>query len=152
MDDLVTYSEPPHAADAGSAAEQHVPGNFEECQRAILPVHEVLAQISGKWTILVVRGLSSGPRRFSELKRHIEGVSQKMLTATLRDLEKDGFVSRKVTPTIPPRVDYELTEMGRELQEPLRVIGNWAHSNRHRVEAARERFAERAARERDMAW
>ncbi len=157
MDDLVTHSEPPVDALSSSAAALSQgptpePRNFAECKRAMLPVHEVLAQISGKWTILVVRGLSDGPKRFSELKRQIEGVSQKMLTATLRDLEKDGFVSRKVTPSIPPRVDYALTEMGEELQQPLQVIGNWAHLNRHRVEEARERFAERTARERELAW
>jgi DNA-binding HxlR family transcriptional regulator len=75
-----------------------------------------------------------------------------MLTATLRDLEKDGFVSRKVTPSIPPRVDYALTDMGRELQEPLKVIGNWAHANRHRVEEARERFAHQEAEAARLAW
>lgn len=157
MDDLVTTTELPAttAPDAVAAvfeATRTEPHNFAECQRAMLPVHEVLAQISGKWTILVVRVLSDGPKRFSELKRQIDGVSQKMLTATLRDLEKDGFVSRKVTPSIPPRVDYALTEMGLELQEPLKVIGNWAHANRHRVEEARERFAEREAKERELAW
>ena len=157
MDDLVTHTEPSveattPAAEAifgGPAPEPH---NFAECKRAMLPVHEVLAQISGKWTILVVQVLSDGPKRFSELKRKIDGVSQKMLTATLRDLEKDGFVSRKVTPSIPPRVDYALTEMGQELQEPLRVIGTWAHLNRNRVEEARERFAEREAEARAQAW
>ena len=157
MDDLGTHTEPsleaaPATATAifgGPAPEPH---NFAECKRAMLPVHEVLAQISGKWTILVVQVLSDGPKRFSELKRKIDGVSQKMLTATLRDLEKDGFVSRKVTPSIPPRVDYALTEMGQELQEPLRVIGNWAHLNRNRVEEARERFAEREAEARAQAW
>lgn len=157
MDDLVTHAEPQPAQASGtpSWAPRHdpkEPETFAECSRAMVPVHEVLAQISGKWTILVVQVLSAGPRRFSEIKRHIDGVSQKMLTATLRDLEKDGFVSRKVTPSIPPRVDYTLTEMGQELQEPLRVIGNWAHANRHRVEEARERFAERAEEAKRLAW
>jgi DNA-binding HxlR family transcriptional regulator len=155
MENLVTHSElpitEPVSAEAGQGLPRE-PRNFAECQRAMLPVHEVLAQISGKWTILVVQGLSNGPRRFSELKRQIEGVSQKMLTATLRDLEKDGFVSRKVTPSIPPRVDYALTDMGRELQEPLKVIGNWAHANRHRVEEARERFAHQEAEAARLAW
>ncbi|WP_291308301.1 MULTISPECIES: helix-turn-helix domain-containing protein [unclassified Devosia] len=157
MDDLVTPTEPlPTAAPDAIAAlfdgDRPEPHNMAQCQRAMLPVHEVLAQISGKWTILVVRVLSDGPKRFSEIKRQIEGVSQKMLTATLRDLEKDGFVSRKVTPSIPPRVDYALTEMGEELQEPLRVIGNWAHANRHRVVEARERFAEREEEAKRLAW
>ncbi|MDC9824160.1 helix-turn-helix domain-containing protein [Devosia sp. ZB163] len=152
MDNLVTHAEPHHEQDLLTDALPREPHNFEECQRHMLPVHEVLAQISGKWTILVFRVLSTGPRRFSEIKRQIEGVSQKMLTSTLRDLEKDGFVTRTVTPSIPPRVDYELTEMGKELQEPLRIIGNWAHVNRHRVEAARERFAEREAEAKRLAW
>lgn len=132
--------------------EPREPHDFAECQGAMVPVHDVLAQISGKWTILVHGVLSTGPKRFSEIKRHIEGISQKMLTATLRDLEKDGFVTRTVTPSIPPRVDYELTEMGRELHEPLRAIGAWAHANRHRVEDARARFAQRAAEARELAW
>jgi len=151
MTDLLTHTEPaPH--DALADLVQEAPINFEACTEAMLPVHEVLAQISSKWTILVVRVLSSGPRRFSEIKRQIEGVSQKMLTATLRDLEKDGFLTRTVTPSIPPRVDYELTAMGHELHEPLRVIGNWAHANRGRVEAARKAFAEREAQAKALAW
>ncbi|MGV3652241.1 MAG: winged helix-turn-helix transcriptional regulator [Devosia sp.] len=113
---------------------------------------EVLGTIAGKWTVFIVGALSRGPRRFSELRREIEGISQKMLTATLRDLERDGFVARKVTPTIPPRVDYELTEMGRELREPLHVIGNWAQANRHRVERARDAFARREAEAAERAW
>ena len=152
MDDLVTSTE--LHADAGPIGSRiaYGPDKIEECTRAMIPVHEVLAQISSKWTILVVRILTGGPKRFSEIKRQIDGVSQKMLTSTLRDLEKDGFVTRTVTPSIPPRVDYELTDMGRELQEPLRVIGNWAHTNRDRVVAARERFAEREAEAKRLAW
>lgn len=149
MDNL--HAQPESSRPFESAPEAQ-PVSREECTRAMLPVHEVLAQISGKWTILVVRSLSGGSKRFSEIRRHIDGISQKMLTATLRDLEKDGFVSRTVTPTIPPRVDYELTDMGRELQEPLRVIGEWAQANRHRVEAARERFAEREEEAKRLAW
>lgn len=128
------------------------PRDAGECREVLVPVSDVLGQVAGKWTILIVGALSAGPRRFSDLKREIDGISQKMLTATLRDLEKDGFVTRTVTPTIPPRVDYELTEMGRELREPLRLIGNWALANRHRIEAARQRFAERQAEEQSRAW
>ena len=128
------------------------PGSFAECTEAIIPVSEVLAQISSKWSILVFAALSAGPRRFSELKRSIEGVSQKMLTSTLRDLERDGFVTRTVTPSIPPRVDYELTEMGRELQHPISAIGQWAHANHDRVVEARNRFEERQAEARSLAW
>jgi DNA-binding HxlR family transcriptional regulator len=152
MDDLSTRTEPLPEAAIDFANASPGPVDHEACKAALLPVHEVIAQISGKWTILVIRILEAGPRRFSEIKRQVEGVSQKMLTTTLRDLEKDGFVTRTVTPSIPPRVDYELTEMGRELQEPLRVIGNWAHANRHRVEQARERFAAREADAKRLAW
>lgn len=116
-----------------------------ECQQHALPMAEVLSRIGSKWTVYVIVALTNGPMRFSELKRQIEGVSQKMLTATLRDLEEDGFVTRKVTPSIPPRVDYELTEMGRELRKPLAAIGEWARRNSPRVAEARERFAARKA-------
>ena len=117
------------------------PHSFAECKRAAVPMTEVLSRIGSKWTVYVIMSLTTGPMRFSELKRHIEGVSQKMLTATLRDLEEDGFVTRKVTPTIPPRVDYELTEMGLELRKPLASIGEWARRNSERVTEARERYA-----------
>lgn len=106
------------------------------------PVGEILNQIGGKWTVLIITRLAGGPMRFGELKRMIGGISQKMLTATLRDLERDGFVNRTVTPSIPPRVDYELTELGRDLQGPLEAISQWAVKNRERVVAAREKFAE----------
>ena len=123
-----------------------------DCKQAMVPVTEVLAQIGGKWTVHIIMALGNGPRRFSELLRGIDGISQKMLTATLRDLEKDGFVSRAVTPSIPPRVDYALTEMGTELRGPLKAISRWAHENRHRVDEARSRFAERVAEARRLSW
>ncbi|MDB5506664.1 MAG: HxlR type helix-turn-helix-domain containing protein [Devosia sp.] len=124
----------------------------ESCTAAALPITEVLARLGGKWTILVIGALSPGPLRFSELRRRIESISQKMLTATLRDLEADGFVTRTVTPTIPPRVDYELTDLGHELQQPLDAISRWAHANRPRMEAARAQHATRLAAERDCDW
>ena len=83
------------------------------------PVGEILHQIGGKWTVLIINTLSDGPMRFSELKRMVGGISQKVLTSTLRELEMDGFITRTVTPSIPPRVDYELTDLGRDLQRPL---------------------------------
>jgi DNA-binding HxlR family transcriptional regulator len=124
----------------------------EQCIAAMVPVTEVMGQIGGKWTIHIITLLSAGPMRFSELKRSIGSISQKVLTSTLRDLEKDGFVSRKVTPSIPPRVDYALTEMGKEVREPLRMITRWAHLNRERVQAAREAFSARVEAERRLAW
>jgi DNA-binding HxlR family transcriptional regulator len=104
------------------------------------PVGEILNQIGGKWTVLIINQLGDGPKRFSEIKRLIGGISQKVLTATLRELEMDGFVTRTVTPSIPPRVDYELTELGRDLQGPLAVLGKWAIDNRPRVLEARQRY------------
>ena len=104
------------------------------------PVSEILNQIGGKWTVLVINLLGDGPRRFSEIKRMIGGISQKVLTATLRDLEMDGLVTRTVTPSIPPRVDYELTPLGRDLQGPLAVLGMWAINNRSKVLEARGRY------------
>ena len=83
------------------------------------PVSEILGRIGDKWSVLVVMTLRDGSHRFSEIRRAIPEVSQRMLTLTLRGLERDGLVSRKVTPTIPPRVDYELTSLGRSLQRPV---------------------------------
>ena len=106
------------------------------------PVGEILNQIGGKWTVLIINRLSAGPLRFSQIKREIGGISQKVLTATLRDLEMDGFVTRTVTASIPPRVDYELTALGRDLQAPLQGLADWAIANRPKVLAARGVFFE----------
>lgn len=104
------------------------------------PVGEILHHIGGKWTVLTINLLRDGPLRFSEIKRQIGGISQKVLTATLRELEMDGFVTRTVTPSIPPRVDYELTELGQDLQKPLDALGRWAVDNRPKVLEARGRY------------
>jgi DNA-binding HxlR family transcriptional regulator len=103
-------------------------------------VGEILGRIGDKWSVLVVMSLRDGPRRFSEIRRAIPGVSQRMLTLTLRGLERDGLVSRKVTPTIPPRVDYELTALGRSLQSPVIALGQWAMDNLPDIQAARSVF------------
>ena len=84
--------------------------------------------------------LGDGPLRFSDLRKVIGGISQKMLTTTLRSLERDGFVTRTVFPTMPPRVAYELTELGRDLLVPVSALGEWATENQARVDAAREKF------------
>ena len=89
-------------------------------------VAPVLNRVGDKWSMLIVMILASGPRRFSELKREIDGISQRMLTLSLRGLERDGLVSRTVTPSIPPRVDYELTELGISLRAPVKALGEWA--------------------------
>jgi DNA-binding HxlR family transcriptional regulator len=106
-------------------------------------VSAVLARVGDKWSVLVVMQLGQGPRRFSELKRAIDGVSQRMLTLTLRGLERDGMVTRTVTPTIPPRVDYELTDLGRSLSTPVMALGLWAHSHMAEIDAAQADFDRR---------
>lgn len=103
-------------------------------------ISTLLSRIGDKWTVLVVTTLGDGPRRFNELRREIPSVSQRMLTLTLRNLERDGLVSRTVTPTIPPRVDYELTALGRSLLQPITGIANWALDNVEAIHAAQADF------------
>jgi DNA-binding HxlR family transcriptional regulator len=112
------------------------PHATEDCRA----VSEVLQRIGDKWSLLVVRRLGDGPMRFNELRAAIGGISQKMLTTTLRTLERDGFLTRTVYPTIPPRVDYELTQLGRELEIPVKGLAEWAIANMGRINQARERF------------
>lgn len=100
----------------------------------------LLQRIGDKWTVLVVTTLANGSKRFNELRREIPSVSQRMLTLTLRNLERDGLVSRTVTPTIPPRVDYELTGLGRSLVDPLHAIELWALEHVDDIHAAHDRF------------
>lgn len=104
------------------------------------PVTDILDRIGDKWSVMVVMTLRAGTMRFSELKRALHGISQKMLTVTLRGLERDGFIARTIYPTIPPKVEYTLTELGRELADPVIALGEFAMRNRNRVLAARERF------------
>ena len=104
-----------------------------ECTR----VGEVLARVGDKWTVLTVNELGDGPRRYNDLRRAIPGVSQRMLTLTLRNLERDGLVSRTVTPTAPPRVDYALTALGRSMLAPVRALGAWAQAHIPQMDAAR---------------
>ena len=106
-------------------------------------VIETLARIGDKWTVMVVGALSTGPIRYNEIRRRVEGISQRMLTLTLKGLEQDGLVTRTMFPTIPPRVDYELTELGRKLIVPLRALAEWARENRPAMLAAREAFQRR---------
>jgi DNA-binding HxlR family transcriptional regulator len=114
-------------------------------------VADILARIGDKWTVLVVAALSGGPQRFNELRRKIDGVSQRMLTLTLRGLERDGLVTRTVFPTIPPRVDYELTELGRTLIGPLSGIGAWANAHAEAIGAARTAFDTRGGKQESAA-
>jgi DNA-binding HxlR family transcriptional regulator len=103
-------------------------------------VNEILARIGDKWTVLLIMLLGDGPKRFNQMRRLIGGISQRMLTLTLRRLERDGLVTRQVFPTTPPRVEYELTELGHSLRAPISAFGEWAYTHRSRIEAARARF------------
>jgi len=116
-----------------------IPGKLHEPEdcRAI---SEVLSRIGDKWTVLVVSTLGGGPKRFNELRHALGSISQRMLTLTLRALERDGLVTRTVFPTIPPRVVYELTRLGGSLLEPVNALGLWARKNRSAMEQARQRF------------
>ena len=116
-----------------------IPANLhvaEECRA----VSEVLARVGDKWTILVVNELGNGPHRFNEIRRALGSISQRMLTLTLRGLERDGLVTRTVFPTIPPKVEYALTPLGRSLLVPVSGIGLWARQNRSAIQEARKRF------------
>src|SRR5271165_6484038 len=121
-----------------------IPGTLqvaEDCRA----VSEVLARVGDKWTVLVVSMLGDGPKRFNELRRAVGGISQRMLTLTLRLLERDGLLTRTVFPTIPPRVNYELTALGRSLLEPVSVLGTWAKAQADEIEAAQRAYDRRAA-------
>jgi DNA-binding HxlR family transcriptional regulator len=107
-----------------------------ECMK----VSQVLSRLGDKWSVLVIMMLRERSQRFSELKRGIEDISQRMLTLTLRNLERDGLVSRTVTPSIPPRVDYELTPLGRSLAEPVQALGLWVFRNIGALSAAQARY------------
>lgn len=101
---------------------------------------QVLARVGDKWTVMVVGALSTGPMRYNAIRRMIDGISQRMLTLTLKGLEEDGLVSRTVYPTVPARVDYELTDLGRTLIGPLMTLFEWAREHRREIEASRRRF------------
>ena len=119
-------------------------GVLIEYDPEICPVRHVLDGIGDKWTILVLTALKSESHRFSELRRAIPDVSQRMLTVTLRKLERDGYLTRSVTPSIPPRVDYDLTKLGRSLCETLAPLAAWALENRDDVAKARALYDDAA--------
>ncbi len=101
---------------------------------------QIFERIGDKWTIMIVGALSRGPMRFNALQKAIPGLSHKMLTTTLRGLERDGLVTRTAYATIPPRVDYELTEQGHSLHEPLLTLASWARSQQGYIESSRQRY------------
>ncbi|MFX0579857.1 winged helix-turn-helix transcriptional regulator [Nocardia nepalensis] len=107
---------------------------------ALCQLRDVLDRVGDKWSVLVMALLSAGPQRYSQLQRSIEGISQRMLTLTLRSLERDGLVARTVTPTSPPRVDYQLTPVGATLSSQVNALIEWAEGHREYVANARIRY------------
>jgi len=104
------------------------------------PIRNVVQNIFGKWSALLLMALAEQPYRFGELRRLVPDISQRMLTQTLRDLQRDGYVHREVFPTKPPSVEYSLTDMGRQMYDSLQHVLHWAENNHENVRAARERF------------
>nr|WP_236940936.1 helix-turn-helix domain-containing protein [Frondihabitans sp. 762G35] len=109
------------------------------------PTRRVLDRIGDRWTVLIVGALAEGPRRFTEIRRQVAGISQKMLTQTLRGLEQDGLVTRTVYAEVPPRVEYELTEAGSTLREPLKALEQWSIDHFGDIERSWAAFDERGS-------
>src|ERR1043165_10079781 len=114
----------------------------EDC----VAVREVLNRVGDKWSVLVITLLGVRAQRFNELRRSIEGISQRMLTLTVRGLERDGLITRTIFPTIPPHVEYALTPLGRTLLKPVAALAKWADQNRVEIQSARDRFDRQARR------
>ena len=128
-----------------------IPGSIDVTDSAGAPLHgecakvsDILSRIGDKWSVLIIMMLSDGPKRFNALRRSISGISQRMLSLTLRGLERDGLVTRTAFPTIPPRVDYELTPLGESLRVSVQALGAWAFEHQPAVAEARKAFDERA--------
>ncbi|AGH50543.1 MULTISPECIES: winged helix-turn-helix transcriptional regulator [Sphingomonadales] len=103
-------------------------------------ISEILGRIGDKWTVLVVMTLRERPRRFNELKRAVDGISQQMLARTLKALERDGMVSRRVQDSVPPQVEYSLTELGTSLAEPVKQLGQWAWAHLELIRGHRAHY------------
>ena len=104
------------------------------------PIRDILDRLGDAWSVLVVLRLGAGPLRFNQLRRSVDGISQRMLTVTLRSLERDGLVSRTVFPTTPPQVEYALTDLGKSLHGPIGALSRWASENQAEINAARRRY------------
>ncbi|GHA75172.1 hypothetical protein GCM10009007_15390 [Formosimonas limnophila] len=113
---------------------------FEVVSREVRQKIEFLSKVGSKWNCLIITLLGSGAKRFGEIRRLISGISQRMLTITLRDLERDGLVTRTVFPTVPPRVDYELTELGRSFRDQLIQLGEWTAEHLTEIETAQKQY------------
>lgn len=116
------------------------PRPYEENCRPDCGIRDVLDRIGDKWSVLVITGLADGPRRFRELQRAIDGISQRMLTLTVRRLERDGLLLRTVYPTVPARVDYRLTDVGASLTHLVRAMAEWSLAHRAVIAEARHRY------------
>lgn len=114
------------------------PVNQDECQR----ISGVLSRIGDKWTVQIIMALQERPHRFNDIKRAFEGISQQMLTRTLKNLTRDGMISRTVHPTVPPQVEYALTDLGRSLSKPVVALGLWARANLSQISEKRARYDE----------
>jgi DNA-binding HxlR family transcriptional regulator len=118
----------------------HMAPGFEKDENGSCPMRDVLNRVGDTWSLLAIINLQPAPMRFNALRRSIEGISQRMLTVTLRSLERDGLVSRTVRPTTPPEVEYALTALGRSIAVPIGALGVWAAENRDRLRDARLAF------------
>jgi len=116
-------------------------------RESCLAARDVLDRVGDKWSVLLVALLTDRPRRFSDLRRSVEGISQRMLTRTLRALERDGLVARTVYPSVPPKVEYALTELGHTLLGPITALAEWAQGNRTTIQEARARYDARQGSE-----
>ena len=135
----------PISPKATSAATASPDGRFDVMEPAC-PTRQIVGRIGDKWTLLVLYALAGNRvRRYTELRAEVKGVSQKMLTQTLRALERDGLVHRHVHATVPPRVDYSLTELGASLGTAIATIRTWAYDHVEEVESARDRYDDRGA-------
>ncbi|PSJ59674.1 winged helix-turn-helix transcriptional regulator [Pseudaminobacter soli (ex Li et al. 2025)] len=124
----------------GAAPLLHTHPGFERGANGSCPMRDVLDRIGDTWSLLVIINLQPAPMRFNALRRSIEGISQRMLTVTLRSLERDGLVRRTVRPTTPPEVEYALTDIGQSIAVPIAALGLWAQRNQPLLQQARERF------------
>ena len=113
-------------------------------------VRQILDRVADKWSLLAIALLERRKMRFTELQRRIDGISQRMLTVTLRQLERDGLVKRKVFPVVPPRVDYELTDMGCTLHDTIKALVTWTEEHQSAIAAARAAYDERTTKEREL--
>ena len=116
------------------------PGHTVAPHDGCVAVRDVLNRVGDKWSVLVIRTLGAGPLRFNALRRAVEGISQRMLTLTLRGLERDGLVHREVHPTVPPQVEYSLTALGETLLGTIQALAEWAYTHRMDIQQARARF------------